>query len=57
MLSAIVGIEIPIDRIEGKWKLSQDEALPDRLGTVVGLLESDEPNAEQMARLVEARIK
>lgn len=37
LLQAIVGIEIPIDRLEGKLKASQDEALPDRLGTVQGL--------------------
>jgi predicted FMN-binding regulatory protein PaiB len=35
--AAIVGIENPIDRLEGKRKASQDEALPDRLGTVRGL--------------------
>ena len=39
MLRAIVGIEIPIDRLEGKLKASQDEALQDRLGTVRGLRE------------------
>ena len=42
MLGAIVGIEIPIDRLEGKCKASQDEAMPDRLGTVRGLREQPE---------------
>jgi transcriptional regulator len=37
LLRAIVGIEITIERVEGKLKASQDEALPDRLGTVEGL--------------------
>ena len=37
MLRAIVGIEIAIDRVEGRCKASQDEDLPDRLGTVQGL--------------------
>ena len=37
MLKAIVGIEIPIDRIEGKWKLSQNRPEPDRRGVVDGL--------------------
>jgi transcriptional regulator len=37
MLKAIVGIEIPIDRIEGKWKLSQNRSEPDRRGVVDGL--------------------
>ena len=37
MMRAIVGIEIPIDRLEGKLKTSQDEAMLDRVGTVRGL--------------------
>ena len=37
MVNAIVGIEIPIDRIEGKWKLSQNRSEPDRRGVVEGL--------------------
>ena len=52
MLRAVVGIGIPIDRLEGKLKASQDEAIADRHGTVAGLqgLASDE--AHSMARLV-----
>lgn len=38
-MRAIVGIEIRIDRLEGKLKASQDEAMPDRRGTVRGLRE------------------
>jgi transcriptional regulator len=37
MVKAIVGIEIPIDRIEGKWKLSQNRSDPDRRGVADGL--------------------
>jgi transcriptional regulator len=37
LLRAIVGIEITIERFEGKLKASQDEALSDRLATVDGL--------------------
>jgi transcriptional regulator len=37
LLRGIVGIEIPIDRLEGRRKLSQDEAWADRQGTVEGL--------------------
>lgn len=36
-LKAIVGIEIPIDRIEGKWKVSQNRSEPDRRGVAEGL--------------------
>jgi transcriptional regulator len=51
-LRAIVGIEIPIDRLEGKLKASQDEAMPDRLGTVHGLREQSCDEAGLMADLV-----
>jgi transcriptional regulator len=36
-LRAIVGIEIPIVRLEGKWKLSQNRPEADRVGVVDGL--------------------
>jgi transcriptional regulator len=36
-MGAIVGIEMPIDRLQGKLKASQDEAMQDRVGTVRGL--------------------
>ncbi len=53
-MKAIVGIEIPIERIEGKWKLSQNRAEADRAGVVAGLGSPDDPNgnaamAEMMA--------
>lgn len=52
MLRAVVGIEIPIDRLEGKLKASQDEALEDRLGTVRGLRAASGSEAGSMADLV-----
>jgi transcriptional regulator len=57
MIRAIVGIEIPIDRLEGKLKASQDEAMPDRLGTVRGLHEQACDTARAMAALVQDAIK
>ena len=56
MMRAIVGIEIPIDRLEGKLKASQDEAMADRLGTVRGLREQSCPHARAMADLVQGAI-
>jgi transcriptional regulator len=52
MLRAIVGIEIPIERLEGKLKVSQDEALQDRLGSVQGLLAEPGNEAHSVAQLV-----
>lgn len=37
LLKAIVGIEIPVQRWIGKFKLSQNRPLADRLGVVAGL--------------------
>lgn len=52
MLGAIVGIEIPIDRLEGKIKASQDEAMQDRHGTVAGLHKRSHEDDKAMADLV-----
>jgi transcriptional regulator len=37
MLAAIVGIEVTLQRLEGKFKLSQNKDERDRLGAVEGL--------------------
>lgn len=52
MLHAIVGIEIRIERLEGKLKASQDEAAEDRLGTARGLTQQPDSEAQQMGLLV-----
>jgi len=52
LMRGIVGIEIPIDRLEGKLKASQDEDLQDRHGTVRGLQWSDSDQSRAMAGLV-----
>ena len=38
-MRAIVGVEIPIARIEGKWKASQNRTPADRQGVAQGLAE------------------
>lgn len=54
MLEAIVGIEIPIARLQGKWKTSQNRPLPDRLGVIAGLQERGDAGSRQMADLVQS---
>lgn len=49
LLRGIVGIEIPIARVEGKLKASQDEAWQDRQGTAKGLEESGRDEARALA--------
>ncbi|GGE81928.1 FMN-binding negative transcriptional regulator [Sphingomonas prati] len=36
-MKGIVGLEIPIERIEGKWKASQNQPEPNRIGVERGL--------------------
>ena len=52
LLGAIVGIEIPIAKLVGKWKVSQNRPEPDKLGVVAGLLARDDPQSRQMAAMV-----
>jgi transcriptional regulator len=52
MLRAVIGIEITIDRLEGRLKVSQDEALADRQGTVAGLMQEPDTQAQAVAELV-----
>ena len=54
-LRAIVGIEIPVARIHGKWKLSQNRLPVDRAGVVRGLGESEGAEARAMAQLMKER--
>jgi transcriptional regulator len=54
MLDAIVGIEIPISKLIGKWKVSQNRSTEDRAAVVKGLFASDDMNAKAMAELVRA---
>ena len=55
---AIVGIEIEVTRVEGKFKLSQNRSTADRTGVVLGL-EADatagrQPEADALAQAMQA---
>jgi transcriptional regulator len=53
LLEAIVGIEITITRLSGKWKVSQNQPERNRAGVVRGLHARDSDDAREMAALVE----
>lgn len=58
MLQAIVGIEIEVTRVEGKFKLSQNRSAEDQAGVVLGL-EADastrrQPEADALAQAMQA---
>ena len=50
MRRGIVAFELPIERSEGKWKLSQNRAPADREGAASALEALDDPNARAVAR-------
>jgi transcriptional regulator len=52
MLGAIVGIEIPLARLSGKWKVSQNRTAADRAGVAEGLGSQGDAQAQAMADLV-----
>lgn len=49
LMKAIVGFEIPIGRMEGKFKLGQNRSAADLQGAVEGLRESGDPLDAQLA--------
>jgi transcriptional regulator len=55
MLASIVGIEIPISKLQGKWKVSQNRKPADRLGVIAGLESQATVRSRAMAKLVSER--
>lgn len=56
MLGAIVGIEIEITSLVGKWKVSQNRSVADRTGVAAGLAtRAGDAQAQAMAAEVRAR--
>lgn len=43
-MKAIIGIEIPINRIDGKWKMSQNKDNADREGVIAGMRSDTDPH-------------
>ena len=54
MLGAIVGIEIPLRTLTGKWKVSQNRSAEDRAGVAAGL---DARDDDSLAALVRRRAE
>ncbi len=51
-LKGIVAFEMPIDRIEGKFKLSQNRTKEDATGVIEGLKATGDAEAAEVARLM-----
>jgi transcriptional regulator len=54
LLKAIVGIEIVVERLEGKWKLNQDDSQEDQRGFANGL--AGEPESAALGLLMLQRL-
>lgn len=50
MLRAVVGFALPIERLEGKWKLGQNRSEADRRGVHDGLASSTDPRDRALAQ-------
>ena len=56
-LRAIVGIEIPLTRLLGKWKVSQNKSAEDRAGVAEALLAGDHPDAAALAQAMRQSLE
>jgi transcriptional regulator len=57
LISNIVGIEIVISKLTGKWKVSQNQPAQNQASVIAGLNDSDQRDAAAMAALVAANAK
>ena len=55
LLRGIVGFELPVTRLAGKWKVSQNRGEADRAGVTTGLRADADPASAAMADLIERR--
>ena len=57
LLKAIVGIEIPLTRLEGKWKLGQNRSMQDQASMAHGLALDHHPGAARaLGALIAANV-
>ena len=54
MAKGVVAFEIPITRLEGKWKMGQNRTDEDRLAAAGRLAADDDPQAWAVAELMRA---
>ncbi|MDD5004678.1 MAG: FMN-binding negative transcriptional regulator, partial [Acidithiobacillus sp.] len=57
LIQQVVGIEIPISRWIGKWKVSQNQPVGNRDGVVAHLGQQKRPDSEAMAEYVLVSLK
>jgi len=56
MVAAVVGIEISITQVVGKWKVSQNRSISDRVGVAEALEREAVPSETSIAALIRERL-
>jgi len=56
LLGAIVGIEIPIAKLVGKWKLGQNRPVSDQMGMIDGLMSRDDACSQALADQISLQV-
>jgi transcriptional regulator len=57
LLQAIVGVEIPITRLEGKFKMSQNRSEDDQRGVIAALEQSRHSDQQAVAAIMRENVK
>lgn len=57
MAGGVVGFEIPVEQIQGKWKMSQYASTEDRRGAIEGLRRENSENPSAVAQIMEAHLR
>ncbi len=52
MLNGIIGFAMPIARLQGKWKMSQNRPAKDQAGVIAGLRQDDRPEVADLVSAV-----
>jgi transcriptional regulator len=56
LLGAIIGVEIPINRLKGKVKIGQNRSEPDKRGMIAGLTAKADTQAQGLAKMINEYI-
>ena len=54
-MKSIIAVRLPIERLEGKWKMSQNRSDDDIAGVISGLSASEAPGDREVAAIVSER--
>ena len=57
LIGQVVGIEIPVSRWTGKWKVSQNQPIRNRDSVIAQLEQQGRPGSDEMAELIRATCK